>query len=96
MRRFFFTSALFASAIALAAPGFNAGPAAAQAYPTKPIRVLVPFAAGGAVDVLARLVTAKVSESVGQPTRRTLAGCLVTTTYSPFSSRESRARSRIV
>jgi len=62
MRRLIFTSA-----IVLAALGLNAGPAAAQAYPTKPIRVLVPFAAGGAVDVLARLVTAKVSEAVGQP-----------------------------
>ena len=43
------------------------GPASAQSYPTKPIRVIVPFAAGGAVDVLARLVSAKMSESVGQP-----------------------------
>src|SRR5262245_45063531 len=42
-------------------------PASAQSYPTKPIRVIVPFAAGGAVDVLARLVSAKMSESVGQP-----------------------------
>src|SRR2546430_9576353 len=43
------------------------GSAGAQSYPTKPIRVIVPFAAGGAVDVLARLVSAKMSESVGQP-----------------------------
>lgn len=43
------------------------GPASAQSYPSKPIRVIVPFAAGGAVDVLARLVSAKMSESVGQP-----------------------------
>jgi tripartite-type tricarboxylate transporter receptor subunit TctC len=45
----------------------GSGPAGAQSYPTKPIRVIVPFAAGGAVDVLARLVSAKMSESVGQP-----------------------------
>jgi tripartite-type tricarboxylate transporter receptor subunit TctC len=43
------------------------GPADAQSYPSRPIRVIVPFAAGGAVDVLARLVSAKMSESVGQP-----------------------------
>jgi tripartite-type tricarboxylate transporter receptor subunit TctC len=43
------------------------GPASAQSYPTKPIRVIVPFAAGGAVDVLARLVSAKMSDSIGQP-----------------------------
>ena len=43
------------------------GPAGAQGYPTKPIRVIVPFAAGGAVDVLARLVSAKMSDSIGQP-----------------------------
>ena len=40
---------------------------AAQAYPNRPIRVLVPFAAGGAVDTLARIVGQKLSESVGQP-----------------------------
>src|SRR5215470_6453791 len=43
------------------------GPAGAQNYPAKPIRVIVPFVAGGAVDVLARLVSAKMSESIGQP-----------------------------
>ena len=43
------------------------GPASAQSYPAKPIRVIVPFAAGGAVDVLARLVSAKMSDSIGQP-----------------------------
>ncbi|AMN44487.1 Bug family tripartite tricarboxylate transporter substrate binding protein [Rhodoplanes sp. Z2-YC6860] len=41
--------------------------ALAQNYPNRPIRVLVPFAAGGAVDTLARLVGQKLSENLGQP-----------------------------
>ena len=45
---------------------FAAG-AFAQAFPSKPIRVLVPFPAGGTTDVVARLVGQRVSEQVGQP-----------------------------
>jgi tripartite-type tricarboxylate transporter receptor subunit TctC len=44
-----------------------AAPAAAQPYPSKPIRVFVPFVAGGAVDTLARLIGLKLSEQLGQP-----------------------------
>ncbi len=47
--------------------GFNAGGAAiAQSYPTKPIRFIVPFPAGGSTDVGARVVAEYLSRSFGQ------------------------------
>ena len=36
-------------------------------YPNRPIRLLVPFAPGGGVDVVARVVGQKVGEKLGQP-----------------------------
>src|SRR5215510_6227101 len=54
-------------ALALATFALPAGGAVAQTYPNKPIRIVVPFVAGGAVDMLARMVGAKLSESLGQP-----------------------------
>jgi tripartite-type tricarboxylate transporter receptor subunit TctC len=41
--------------------------AAEETFPSHPITILVPFAAGGSSDVVMRLVSRKVSESVGQP-----------------------------
>ncbi len=41
--------------------------AAAQTYPTKPVRIVVPFGAGGTPDVLARGIAEKLSKYVGQP-----------------------------
>src|SRR5512145_564146 len=56
-----------AMATALATFALHAGPATAQTYPSKPIRIVVPFVAGGAVDTLARMVGAKLSDTLGQP-----------------------------
>jgi tripartite-type tricarboxylate transporter receptor subunit TctC len=42
------------------------GPARAQAYPAKPIKLIVPFAPGGPADVMARIVTQRMSPILGQ------------------------------
>jgi tripartite-type tricarboxylate transporter receptor subunit TctC len=42
-------------------------PATAQTFPTKPLRIIVPFGAGGVADLTARTVAQKMSESLGQP-----------------------------
>lgn len=54
----------------------------AQNYPTRPVRLLVPYAAGGSTDVLARMVGQKLAEVLGQPVvidNRTGAGTLIAT-----------------
>lgn len=54
---------LMALACALVMPAL----ACAQVYPTKPIRIVVGFTTGGAVDFTARLIGQKITESLGQP-----------------------------
>ena len=51
----------------LAALFLMAGTAFGQAYPSKPIRMVVAFPPGGPVDVVARLVSAKMGDTLGQP-----------------------------
>ncbi len=53
-------------AVALVAIACSATAAAAQTYPSKPIKVIVPYTPGSPVDVLARVVTQQVSARLGQ------------------------------
>jgi tripartite-type tricarboxylate transporter receptor subunit TctC len=60
----------FAGMCAVTEPQAQAKPAAvaaAQAYPSKPIRLISPYAAGGGSDTLARIIGQKLNESWGQP-----------------------------
>ena len=66
---------------ALLALGIAAA-ASAQSYPSRPLRVVVPYAAGGSTDVLARMIGQKLTASLGQSViidNRTGAGTLIAT-----------------
>lgn len=60
LKRSLLGGALAVFAIAAAAPAF------AQAYPTKTITLLVPYAPGGATDIIGRVIAEELSQSIGQ------------------------------
>lgn len=57
---------LIVLAAALSAAPFVAGETRAQTYPSKPVRIIVPFGPGGVADVTTRLVADKLGEKLGQ------------------------------
>lgn len=63
MKRTLFATAIAALAVALA----PAGPAAAQDFPTRPVTLVIPFAAGGSTDLVGRLIAERMAAELGQP-----------------------------
>jgi tripartite-type tricarboxylate transporter receptor subunit TctC len=55
------------SAIAFAASLASIGSATAQVYPSRPITIVVPYAAGGATDTIGRVMAERMKSSLGQP-----------------------------
>ena len=55
-----------AVALMLACLAFPAGPVRADEYPSHPIRLIVPFAAGGAADTVARIIGKRLGDALGQ------------------------------
>jgi tripartite-type tricarboxylate transporter receptor subunit TctC len=59
------------TAAAAAAAGLGVKPSFAQAYPARPVTVVVPWGAGGGTDATARIVAALLEKDLGQPFRST-------------------------
>jgi tripartite-type tricarboxylate transporter receptor subunit TctC len=56
-----------AVAVALLLIGATAAPVCAQTYPSRPVRFILPFPAGGPTDILGRIMCQKFSDALGQP-----------------------------
>ena len=82
MRMMRIATALFASGLATSA--------FAQAWPVKPVQIIVPFAAGGAVDIAARIFAPQLQEQLKQP------ASMSTPAFSPASSRRVPASTSAV
>lgn len=61
------TKAAATAAVGLTLAALGAAPAHAEDYPSRPVTVMVPFAAGGGSDLLARLVTQQLEQRLGKP-----------------------------
>ena len=66
MRKPIFVAAAFAATLAAAVAG-GIGDAAAQAFPSRPITMIVPLATGGSTDVIGRIVAEGMRATLGQP-----------------------------
>src|SRR5436309_15483847 len=61
-RAFRFVSLIFVLTLMLAGVGANAD----ETYPNRPVRIVVPFSAGGPTDIVGRVFAQKLSELIGQ------------------------------
>jgi tripartite-type tricarboxylate transporter receptor subunit TctC len=58
---------VLSGALALGVPAFAAGRAAAQSYPNRPVKIIIPFGPGGPTEFIIRLVADRLTTMLGQP-----------------------------